>query len=282
MAGILSNGRRRLLAGLIAAGIAGPSALAQPASSLPKCDRRRSGSEDYLGEGYRAFIYDHGPSASALVPSKETGSVPGFTRGKFGIKLAADSDENGEAVRLTLRLEGARPDSIALIGEMQFSVTINGRRAALLFKAHSSGSFVQFTGLQTLLPRTFQNLSRDIEVGIYLPGTPLSGPPTFVRTYDRARIAAATRLAMTELAELRARHQRGECQTIPLGCFLTTAAVDMLNLADDCWELRTLRRFRAGWRSSRAGRSLLRNITSARPRLQRNCTMIGLGSQGSI
>lgn len=30
------------------------------------------------------------------------------------------------------------------------------------------------------------------------------------------------------------------------GCFLTTAAVDTLGLSDDCWELRTLRRFRDG------------------------------------
>jgi len=30
------------------------------------------------------------------------------------------------------------------------------------------------------------------------------------------------------------------------GCFLTTAAVDTLGLADDCWELRTLRAFRDG------------------------------------
>jgi hypothetical protein len=33
------------------------------------------------------------------------------------------------------------------------------------------------------------------------------------------------------------------------GCFLTTACCAVIGLADDCWELRTLRRFRDGWMS---------------------------------
>src|SRR5690606_29479169 len=31
------------------------------------------------------------------------------------------------------------------------------------------------------------------------------------------------------------------------GCFLTTATCQVVGLADDCWELTTLRHFRDGW-----------------------------------
>jgi hypothetical protein len=36
------------------------------------------------------------------------------------------------------------------------------------------------------------------------------------------------------------------CATVSEDCFLTTAAVHTIGLADDCWELRTLRAFRDG------------------------------------
>lgn len=50
-------------------------------------------------------------------------------------------------------------------------------------------------------------------------------------------------MILSELAAFR----RGECQIAPADCVLTTACCDMLGLADDCWELRTLRIFRDSW-----------------------------------
>lgn len=46
---------------------------------------------------------------------------------------------------------------------------------------------------------------------------------------------------------LTAAYRRGDCKLVEEGCFLTTAACDGIGLADDCWELRTLRAFRDGW-----------------------------------
>ncbi|WP_146190516.1 CFI-box-CTERM domain-containing protein [Palleronia abyssalis] len=44
-------------------------------------------------------------------------------------------------------------------------------------------------------------------------------------------------------ASLRAR----QCEPQTGGCHLTTVCCGMAGLADDCWELRTLRAFRDGW-----------------------------------
>ncbi len=84
------------------------------------------------------------------------------------------------------------------------------------------------------------------------------------------------------VAELKGYFDRGEC-TIPepeydpyydedeyygYGCFLTTASVGAVGLADDCWELRTLRGFRDGFLSSfEAGRALVEDYYVRAPRI---------------
>lgn len=45
----------------------------------------------------------------------------------------------------------------------------------------------------------------------------------------------------------------GLCTPIEGDCFLTTATCDVIGLTDDCWELRTLRRFRDAWLSRQPG-----------------------------
>ncbi|WP_157755655.1 CFI-box-CTERM domain-containing protein [Neomegalonema perideroedes] len=58
-------------------------------------------------------------------------------------------------------------------------------------------------------------------------------------------------LALVQVRELaageRQRMEAGQCR----GCFLTTACVRAVGLADDCWELRQLRRFRDDWLARR-------------------------------
>jgi hypothetical protein len=55
---------------------------------------------------------------------------------------------------------------------------------------------------------------------------------------------------------------------LPMPCYLTTVAVGAVGLADDCWELRTLRRFRdAVLERSAAGRALVRRYYRFAPRL---------------
>jgi len=67
--------------------------------------------------------------------------------------------------------------------------------------------------------------------------------------FKKKDILAAIKHAEATEAELRAMHKNDECE-LTSGCFLTTAACDTVGLADDCWELRTLRTFRDGWLSA--------------------------------
>ncbi|MEO1045777.1 MAG: CFI-box-CTERM domain-containing protein [Pseudomonadota bacterium] len=64
------------------------------------------------------------------------------------------------------------------------------------------------------------------------------------------------RWANNQLSVLTERWNSGKCRIngtakvrtrAGRACFLTTAACDVIGLADDCWELESLRRFRDGW-----------------------------------
>ena len=60
--------------------------------------------------------------------------------------------------------------------------------------------------------------------------------------------------------------QAGDCQTN--ACFLTTATVGAIGLADDCWELSTLRRFRDSWLARQAyGQALIADYYALAPRI---------------
>ena len=48
-------------------------------------------------------------------------------------------------------------------------------------------------------------------------------------------------------ASLRTDMNAGRCKASASGCFLTTAACEIIGLEDDCWELQSLRRFRDNW-----------------------------------
>jgi len=79
-----------------------------------------------------------------------------------------------------------------------------------------------------------------------------SGKPELTLKYKKKDILAAVKQAEAAEAELRAMHKNEECE-LTSGCFLTTAACDTVGLADDCWELRTLRTFRDGWLAKQQG-----------------------------
>ncbi|WOI52006.1 CFI-box-CTERM domain-containing protein [Parvularcula sp. LCG005] len=63
---------------------------------------------------------------------------------------------------------------------------------------------------------------------------------------EREALKAAIASGDRNLAALRDEARTGACEpgTPNVDCFMTTAACDTLGLDDDCWELRTLRRFR--------------------------------------
>jgi|GEM_PF-2392431 len=89
--------------------------------------------------------------------------------------------------------------------------------------------------------------------------------PAITFTYSSSEAREAFEISPAIFGTLVDHAEKGECQiaqqTSPgyddyygdSDCFLTTAACDGVGLADDCWELRTLRRFRDGWLARQPG-----------------------------
>ena len=77
-----------------------------------------------------------------------------------------------------------------------------------------------------------------------------SAAPELKFVFDPVSIAPAKKkidsVFLPKLAKMEAKKK---CEAKPgfEGCFLTTAACEGIGLADDCWELETLRRFRDSW-----------------------------------
>ena len=83
----------------------------------------------------------------------------------------------------------------------------------------------------------------------------VNGPDGLTITYKRKDILRAIKQAEAALDELEKELAASECELISSssGCFMTTAACEVIGLADDCWELETLRKFRDGWLSAQLG-----------------------------
>jgi hypothetical protein len=87
----------------------------------------------------------------------------------------------------------------------------------------------------------------------------VDGPPgddkKYVLSFPKGDLTKAYKAAKPQFAALIKKAQVGQCKAAhqttdsgsATGCFLTTATCEAVGLADDCWELRTLRRFRDGW-----------------------------------
>ncbi len=254
---VFFNSRRRLLAGMVAVGFAGPAALAQSASpSLRDCETITRGSRDAgtLGERHVARIYVNEFSVKAFVPYKNNVRVPGFSVGRFSLKLSAET-QNGQAYLLGLELMGIPEASAETVKKTRFSVTVEGRQIPSYPTPSTLGDFVLFFNTRNVLPPSFERLTQDILVSVYLPGTDTQGEPDYVLAYDKDRIAHNTREGLIALEQLKERERRAQCKALPTPgpCFLTTAAVEMMGLPDDCWELATLRDFRDHWLARQPG-----------------------------
>jgi hypothetical protein len=256
-----SNTRRRFIGALIAAGFVAPGTVAQSAlgqsptpSKLPECRRGARGDGPITrGEQYRAVVYSDGERCTAVIPMKKSVPVPGIRGGRFGITLSADS-EKGRAKLLTLRFPGLNKKDKKMVEQMRFSVSVNGQRYPGYTAPHYSVTFAMFYSAREILPRTFFSLTHDVEVGVYMPGKPSTGAPDYVLHFDKTRIAGATRLAQREMGKLRQDLQAGRCRYAQRrGCFMTTAAVELFGLPDDCWELQQLRHLRDQWLAKQPG-----------------------------
>lgn len=97
----------------------------------------------------------------------------------------------------------------------------------------------------------FGALKKDVTLRI---GPPEAGGTSYVLSFPKGDLGKAYKAAGPQLAALIKKAQVGQCKpahetssSSSTGCFLTSATCEAVGLADDCWELRTLRRFRDGW-----------------------------------
>lgn len=259
MAKFVFNTRRRVLAGMVAAGFVAPRALAQPEPpELPECQTSKfgTGQAGAVGERYEARVFTNAAVSNAVLAPQTTVRLEGFSTSRFAIKLVATSNSNGEAKGLALRLPGLQQSAQATIRETSFAIAIEGKRVPGFTGVGIDLDLVIFSSVEEYLPQSFETLTDDILVAVYLPGRDRMGQPDQTLLFEKDRIGEATRLAQAELVDLRAAARRQECTPKPPGrspCFLTTAAADMIGLGDQCWELRTLRRFRDGWLTRQSG-----------------------------
>ncbi len=250
MAELFSNTRRRFMAGILAAGLTAPSALAQSAKRRCSSIRYGSSSGSTIGERYEARVYADGDRATAIVPATDFLKVPGFGHNRLSFKLSASSSADDSAISLALYLSGVSNTAKERMASTAFVLTVEGNRQAIYERASGPNkTLVFFRKIAPRMPQSFLRLKQDIFISVYLPGTNYSNKPDYVLRFDKQRIARATRLAQAQLRPLQEQYRRGACSAHPpgIGCFLTTAAASLLGLADDCWELSALRRFRDNW-----------------------------------
>jgi hypothetical protein len=77
----------------------------------------------------------------------------------------------------------------------------------------------------------------------------LDGEIIVTRVVNVAAWKAFKKRHVAQQKKIAAKKDAGKCQAAP--CFFTTAACEVVGLADDCWELNTLRGFRDGYLSQR-------------------------------
>lgn len=112
---------------------------------------------------------------------------------------------------------------------------------------------------------SFGALKQDVALTLGAPdGDPDGTSYTF--TFPKGDFAKAYKSAQPQFTALLKKAEAGQCLPAhqvtstssdgsgsAVGCFLTTAACEGVGLPDDCWELRTLRRFRDGWLAQQRG-----------------------------
>lgn len=99
----------------------------------------------------------------------------------------------------------------------------------------------------------FGALKKDVSLSL----APVAGTSGTAYTFSFAKgdIGKAYKAAQPQLQALLKKAEAGQCKprretsssSSGSACFLTTATCEAVGLDDDCWELRTLRKFRDGW-----------------------------------
>lgn len=255
--------RRRLLAAIALAGVSLPAR----AQDSNECRGRGEYATARTEFASQIMVDQGGPAVEGIAQDalKLSWSNPGVTidfsaetrvpSGRFEISFYSDPE--------------IVVDSLTLMKDEQSLVTLSGAE----LEAYDSFDDAYFNKIN-LGDSKRTDRGQGVAVQTLLDGEPLrvvivldSGQRLGGRLQFRElglRRAQAQQMARADLA----RYQAGECKLRIGSCYLTTAAVDVVGLPDDCWELRTLRAFRDGpLQRTVAGRALIADYYRFAPQL---------------
>lgn len=254
--------RRRFLAGLVALGALGPAALAQ-SPRIPDC---RSG---------RKSINPDIKFASGRVEGEPTGFVreKSITLLSTAVQTPDQQSQYPPSGRLTLTLlvnepGGSTTAKLSLTSPSRIhsrSLPPEGPEIEIIFAGDKGtfsqrGPFKPWIQYQSIATFEFtpdlgviEDLTRRITASIYVPSFGDASEPFATFIYEPSTINEALALASDALGQTTRHFKSGACKTRTYAgggvgaCFLTTAAVETIGLADNCWELEALRTFRDDW-----------------------------------
>ena len=235
---------KRLAALLVFSGVAPTAVLAQVAGdceSMEKVNARASATAK-LSQYDGATIFT--PSFDAITAPKAmklSGATFAIPEDRPWIKAEHGSYVGGTSLQsLTVHLPRLAVNGTVADYGLPMSFAYNGKIKDAL------GATIFSPDMESL---------GELETDVVVTITPSGFPPLkpIKLTFSKADIKAAAQSGVNQLTILEGKANRRECSPISLGaaltpgCFLTSAACDTIGLADDCWELRTLRRFRDDW-----------------------------------
>ncbi|MEM1197138.1 MAG: CFI-box-CTERM domain-containing protein [Pseudomonadota bacterium] len=255
--------RRRFLAGLVALGALSPAALAQNGQCFI---RTAAENANFKIRGFEVGLHPTGVDnvyenvsvllkptqmlVSTRIPKDAVSAlvkltVMEFPSGKRFFRIDGQIEQLNEAAyRIPLRSRiVAKFDDADLPGERERKMR---------------GSAFQFTYDDEA--RFLGTMRGQLEFKVFTEATTSPDTPTMIIRFSPELVNAAWQEAIAKLSSFRQMYADQTCFARPYQppprvgapCFLTTAAVETIGLHDDCWELRTLRRFRDDWLAKQA------------------------------
>ena len=247
--------RRRLLAAAVAIGALSPGAMAQTTNNCQQIDSGLGSKKSVTVNSL--LLYRNSENPQAGVKRGGTASVigkgkpvPGHSR-QDDVSLHFEMGEDGTWTVAARAGHHKDADGLAM-GPTRGRFVIEGTPFAYTSEVDEWG---KTTGLNAWTAKRWSLLKKDVQFYLYAPGASVDAKPATVLTFSRKSIADAMRYSDLAHAKVMKRYEAGQCTPISggTGCFLTTAAVETIGLADDCWELETLRDFRDGWLADQDG-----------------------------
>ncbi|MEO0590599.1 MAG: CFI-box-CTERM domain-containing protein [Pseudomonadota bacterium] len=252
--------RRRFLAGFVALGAISPAALAQ---SKPSCEVR-----DFVRDGKvlgteAGYYWDSlgkeafQRSAIAVNSSEvETSSCIDSRAVESTIRFVQEIREGGVVDTLSATVQSVDESLYRVPTELRMEAQFAANDLATPVPLASS----RYENRAQLRPdiQLFGRLTGPLTLRVSTKTNTTPDQPDMIFRFSAAELNRAWAKAREASLIARDRVNAKSCAVrgySPPGgsCFLTTAAVETIGLADDCWELTALRAFRDDWLSTQSG-----------------------------